>query len=114
MKHSCLILLGACGILLAFPHFQGFHTLFHHEEHRSLPTGLPETGQNPQGLGQNAAPVFQLWNGGPRGLVRANASSSVGRKRYVKWMVKDWSKATQLLQEIVFGGAGVRFDKISL
>lgn len=49
---------------------------------------------------------FQLWNGGPRGLVRANASSSVGRKKYVKLMVKDWSKATARLWEIVFGSAG--------
>lgn len=44
----------ACGILLAFHIFQGFHTLFYQEEESSLPTGLPETGWNLQSLGQNA------------------------------------------------------------
>lgn len=52
--HACCILIRACGILLAFPHFQGFHTLFHQEEQRSLPTGLPEMDRNPHSVGQNA------------------------------------------------------------
>lgn len=52
--HACCILIRACGILLAFPHFQGFHTLFHQEEQRSLSTGLPEMDRNRHSLGQNA------------------------------------------------------------
>lgn len=106
MKHSCLILAGACGILLAFPHFQGFHTLFHTDR-------SPQVYRRRIGFRivwvKMPAPVFQLWNGGPRGLVRANASSSVGREKICVMDGQGSEKATARSEQIVSDGAGVHF-----